>query len=368
MYNSLFALENGFFCGLWLQFLRQSLDHPLEGFWVSSRLDSVSINTEFYWKHQEKLFFSVMENNHPQWPSLFIHQALCRLFTCMNRLTAWQADGGGTHIATLWISKSRLGEHAFFAQGSISVGENLELDLGFSDPKGSQCFWPPYWRAQLNECLLCFKAIRLQRLGSAVWHTHVLICSTFFTPRICVSLPLASLNVVSLLHEEVCFLSWDWYWECALCGDRWKVTGQDPEAWPGRWWRGSIPFTKLSHTCSLPSVTVSQICSLRGKMIPEELEKRVQEAKKEVRGPGEGGRGNVPLSGPEGEDAGAARPPLCVGEGGGPLRVGGGSSSAELLCLVLALSVLWSFSNMLIPGGWSLLKHGCHPVPGSCLE
>lgn len=86
-------------------------------------------------------------------------------------------------------------------------------------------------------------------------------------------------------------------------------------------------------------------------MIPEELEKRVQEAKKEVRGPGEGGRGNVPLSGPEGEDAGAARPPLCVGEGGGPLRVGGGSSSAELLCLVLALSVLWSFSNMLIPRG-----------------
>lgn len=112
-----------------------------------------------------------------------------------------------------------------------------------------------------------------------------------------------------------------------------------------------MPFTKLSHVCSLPIVTVSQICSLRGKMIPEELERRVQEAKKEVRGPGEGGRGNMGVSGPEGEDAGSGRPPLLVGEGRGLLRVGGGSSSAELLCLVLALSVLWSFSNVLIPGG-----------------
>ena len=39
-------------------------------------------------------------------------------------------------------------------------------------------------------------------------------------------------------------------------------------------------------------------------MIPEELEKRVQEAKKEVRGQGEGGRGNVRVSGHEGEHAG----------------------------------------------------------------
>ena len=63
-------------------------------------------------------------------------------------------------------------------------------------------------------------------------------------------------------------------------------------------------------------------------MIPEELEKRVQEAKKEVRGQGEGGRGNVRVSGHEGEHAGQ-RPGtcLCVGERRGPLRVDGGSSS-----------------------------------------
>lgn len=48
-------------------------------------------------------------------------------------------------------------------------------------------------------------------------------------------------------------------------------------------------------------------------MIPEELEKRVQEAKKEVRGPGEGGRGNVRVSGPEGEDAEWPGPPVCRG-------------------------------------------------------
>lgn len=137
-----------------------------------------------------------------------------------------------------------------------------------------------------------------------------------------------------------------------LCGDRWKVTGTGSRSLAGAVAGGSIPFTKLSHVCSLLSVTVSQICSLRGKMIPEELEKHVQEAKKEVRGQGEGGRGNVHVSGHEGEDAGQ-RPGacLCVGERRGPLRVDGGSSSTEVLCLVLALRVLWSFSNVLIPRG-----------------
>lgn len=136
-----------------------------------------------------------------------------------------------------------------------------------------------------------------------------------------------------------------------LCGDRWKVTGTGSRSLAGAVAGGSIPFTKLSHVCSLLSVTVSQICSLRGKMIPEELEKRVQKAKKEVRGQGEGGRGNVHVSG-HGEDAGQ-RPGacLCVGERRGPLRVDGGSSSTEVLCLVLALRVLWSFSNVLIPRG-----------------
>lgn len=50
-------------------------------------------------------------------------------------------------------------------------------------------------------------------------------------------------------------------------------------------------------------------------MIPEELEKRVQEAEKEVRGRGEGGRGNGRGSGHEGEDAGQwPGPCLCRGE------------------------------------------------------
>lgn len=50
-------------------------------------------------------------------------------------------------------------------------------------------------------------------------------------------------------------------------------------------------------------------------MIPEELEKRVQEAEKEVRGRGEGGRGNARGSGHEGEDAGQwPGPCLCRGE------------------------------------------------------
>lgn len=85
---------------------------------------------------------------------------------------------------------------------------------------------------------------------------------------------------------------------------------------PGRGGVGGIDaIYKLSHVCSLLSVTVSQICSLRGKMIPEELEKRVQEAEKEVRGRGEGGRGNGRVSGHEGEDAGQwPGPCLCRGE------------------------------------------------------
>ena len=142
-----------------------------------------------------------------------------------------------------------------------------------------------------------------------------------------------------------------------LCGDRWKVTGTGSRSLAGAVAGGSIPFTKLSHVCSLLSVTVSQICSLRGKMIPEELEKRVQEAKKEVRGQGEGGRRNVHVSG-HGEDAGQ-RPGacLCVGERRGPLRVDGGAHLQRccvwcLLCVFCGASRMCSF-----PGGWSLLKH-----------
>lgn len=170
-------------------------------------------------------------------------------------------------------------------------------------------------------------------------------------PCIRLSLPLASLNVVSLLHEEVCFLSWDWYWECVLCGDRWKVTGTGSRSPAGAVLGGIDAIYKLSHVCSLLSVTVSQICSLRGKMIPEELEKRVQEAEKEVRGRGEGGRETRAGLGMKGRTRGSGQAPVCVGERRGPLRVDGGSSSTDVLYLVLAVCVLWSFSNVLIPKG-----------------
>ena len=100
-----------------------------------------------------------------------------------------------------------------------------------------------------------------------------------------------------------------------LCGDRRKVTGTGSRSPAGAVLGGIDAIYKLSHVCSLLSVTVSHICSLRGKMIPEELEKRVQEAEKEVRGRGEGGRGNARGSGHEGEDAGQwPGPCLCRGE------------------------------------------------------
>lgn len=55
----------------------------------------------------------------------------------------------------------------------------------------------------------------------------------------------------------------------------------------GTWWvEGEIPtFKKATNVCSLLNITgCLKSVSLRGKMIPEELEKQIWQARKQVRG------------------------------------------------------------------------------------
>lgn len=98
-----------------------------------------------------------------------------------------------------------------------------------------------------------------------------------------VSFPLATFNLVSLLHEEGSLISWDWYWECLLCGNRWKVMGTGSGSLVGGG-GGSYHLKSSTNVCSLLNVTEHlKSVSLRGKMIPEELEKQVWQARREVR-------------------------------------------------------------------------------------
>lgn len=112
-----------------------------------------------------------------------------------------------------------------------------------------------------------------------------MMSNSFFMLHIYVSFfPLVPFNLVSLLHEESSLLSWDWYWECLLCGNRWKVMGTGSRSLVGG--GGNSYFLKRrTNICPLLSTTEClKSVSLRGKMIPEELEKQVWQARTEVRG------------------------------------------------------------------------------------